>query len=143
MDFFEALQAMMNEVDDFFTQVAKDVDYVVTSLVEAAEVFSAQVQTAIDADLDELEQNLTTFFDPIREAYLGFEINLQETAQPFTSTVEPMLNNHPVCVGCRNYHGQTYGDSMLVCGLHPYGWEGDKCPDWESSWKRPDSGSTL
>jgi hypothetical protein len=21
----------------------------------------------------------------------------------------------------------------LVCGMYPYGWDGDKCPDWEST----------
>lgn len=35
------------------------------------------------------------------------------------------------CVGCTNYHGQTYAGNRLICGVHPYGWEGDNCPDWE------------
>jgi hypothetical protein len=40
------------------------------------------------------------------------------------------------CLGCVNYHGIAYGYSkatrtVLVCGLHPYGWHGgNTCPDW-------------
>jgi hypothetical protein len=42
-----------------------------------------------------------------------------------------------VCVGCRNYHGTSYGytpatRTPLICGFHPSGWEGDSsCPDWQ------------
>jgi hypothetical protein len=39
---------------------------------------------------------------------------------------------HPACVGCRNYHGTTFGGNLLVCGFHPYGWEEGTCPDWEA-----------
>ncbi|MBP5973579.1 hypothetical protein HW132_12735 [Brasilonema sp. CT11] len=38
------------------------------------------------------------------------------------------------CKGCRNYHGQRYGQHFLVCGIHPYGVpEGESyCPDFEA-----------
>lgn len=40
-----------------------------------------------------------------------------------------------VCQGCENYHGIAYGRSRetrtaLICGFHPYGWNGSQCPDW-------------
>lgn len=42
---------------------------------------------------------------------------------------------NPSCVGCRHYHGQAYNGVMFVCGMYPYGWEGEeKCPDRESSY---------
>lgn len=35
------------------------------------------------------------------------------------------------CQGCQNYHGQTYGGSRLVCGIHPEGYDkGKTCPDF-------------
>ncbi|MDX2214928.1 MAG: hypothetical protein SFY66_16695 [Oculatellaceae cyanobacterium bins.114] len=39
------------------------------------------------------------------------------------------------CQGCAHYHGIAYGYSkanrtVLVCGYHPHGWQGDVCPDW-------------
>jgi hypothetical protein len=39
-------------------------------------------------------------------------------------------------LGCRHYHGQSYGQSRetrqrLICGFHPSGWnQGENCPDW-------------
>lgn len=40
------------------------------------------------------------------------------------------------CQGCEHYHGIAYGYShqtrtMLVCGFHPHGWQGNACPDWQ------------
>lgn len=40
------------------------------------------------------------------------------------------------CMKCRNYFGGTFRQEdntlqRLVCGIHPYGWEGENCPDWE------------
>lgn len=41
------------------------------------------------------------------------------------------------CQGCASYHGIAYGTSrdrrsMLICGIHPFGWQQDSnCPDWQ------------
>ncbi len=43
---------------------------------------------------------------------------------------KPITRPKP-CQNCRNYHGQTYGGNFLVCGMHPYGVEGEECGDWE------------
>ncbi len=40
--------------------------------------------------------------------------------------------HHPVCIGCRHYHGRLYHNVLLVCAMHPYGATGSTCPDWES-----------
>lgn len=37
------------------------------------------------------------------------------------------------CVGCRNYHGAIYSGNQLICGMHPYGWGSDDCPDFEKT----------
>lgn len=37
------------------------------------------------------------------------------------------------CQGCCHYHGRVYGGNLLVCAMHPYGVETDRCGDWESS----------
>lgn len=50
------------------------------------------------------------------------------------------MHHHPpvrpqrpeACQGCCFYHGKTYGGTQLVCGMHPYGVEGDYCTDWQS-----------
>ncbi|HTL89749.1 MAG TPA: hypothetical protein VL134_10125 [Leptolyngbya sp.] len=47
--------------------------------------------------------------------------------------VEP--SRPQACRGCANYHGVAYGYSRdrvpLICGLHPLGWDGSECPDWQ------------
>jgi len=52
------------------------------------------------------------------------------------SEVEP--SRPKVCRGCINYHGIAYGYSReqrtsLICGFHPFGWDGSVCPDWQGS----------
>jgi hypothetical protein len=49
-----------------------------------------------------------------------------------TYSLKPDPEKHPACVGCNHYHGYTYGGNMLVCAMHPYGWENKNCPDWEA-----------
>ena len=34
------------------------------------------------------------------------------------------------CQKCRNYHGRFYGENMLICAIHPYGWTDENCPDY-------------
>ena len=128
----EMIELMVSEVEKFFTDVAVDFGEMVDSFLEASEDVVEQMQTVFAV---ELEQRLSDLIDPILEAYLGIELAVEETAQPMIHTVEPFLNDRPACVGCRHYHGQTYGGTMLVCGMHPYGWESDKCPDWQSTWQ--------
>jgi hypothetical protein len=33
------------------------------------------------------------------------------------------------CRGCQDFHGRSYGNEFLVCGMHPYGYESGPCPD--------------
>lgn len=47
--------------------------------------------------------------------------------------VEPSSQNQPACIGCSHYHGRVYNGTLLVCGMHPYGWDDNQCPDWESN----------
>jgi ElaB/YqjD/DUF883 family membrane-anchored ribosome-binding protein len=91
------------------------------SLDPALSELNAQIDSTLDASIAFLEQNLTPW--------------IEETTAPLSCTINPWLQNHPTCIGCKNYHGSTYGDSMLVCGMHPYGPEENSCADWESVWE--------
>lgn len=65
----------------------------------------------------------------------------------------PTASRPEVCQGCHNYHGIAYGyradrRTMLICAIHPYGWQGKgSCPDWlgseESAYQSSVSGSSL
>jgi hypothetical protein len=38
----------------------------------------------------------------------------------------------PVCNGCSYYHEPAYIGDETICGVHPSGYNGDVCPDWEA-----------
>ncbi|BBD70758.1 hypothetical protein NIES4072_71240 [Nostoc commune NIES-4072] len=42
------------------------------------------------------------------------------------------------CIGCDNYHGQKYGENLLVCGIYPHGYQGEICPDFQDKVKIKD-----
>lgn len=41
--------------------------------------------------------------------------------------------NQPIaCVGCKNYHGETYNEVPLICAIYPSGYHKSTiCPDWQ------------
>ncbi|HAA26731.1 MAG TPA: hypothetical protein DCE56_02410 [Cyanobacteria bacterium UBA8553] len=74
------------------------------------------------------------------------------TRSPIPDFSTPPPDNRPqaqanalpsACVGCQYYHGRSYlahwGEGseadqvrqLLVCGIHPFGPDGDSCPDWD------------
>lgn len=125
------MQSLADGIEQFMDDRAKEFEAWVDEVIEATDEWFDELETAIAPDLD---QAINEVLDPLLELLWGLEEQVEDSAQPLVNTVEPMLNNHPACVGCRHYHGQAYNDVMLVCGMHPYGWEGEKCPDWESFW---------
>ena len=129
------LERFNKDAEQFWDEVSQTVNNTVDTLTEATEVFLEQVEEAIAPPLNELDRELEGWLEPLWDLLGTLETSVMETTAPVSQTVEPMLNEHPMCVGCRHYHGQAYNGVMFVCGMHPYGWEGEKCPDWESTWK--------
>ncbi len=129
--FSQAIEQMIRDVENFLADVAEDLNDMIDGFAEVTEELADQFQQVTA----QVEEGLNTLVDPILEAYLGFEITVENSIQPITHTVDPILNNHSACVGCRNYHGHSYNGNLLICAMHPYGWEDEKCPDWESTWK--------
>lgn len=123
-NFIEIVETVADEVDQFFSDVAEMVDLVATVSEQVANQVQQTIATEIDHFLNEL-------VEPVLEVYLEFEEISFENEWPMLDSVEPSPEKHPACMGCRNYHGQVYSGNLLVCGMHPYGWEGENCPDWE------------
>ncbi len=121
---FEMLETVADEVEQFFVGVSE----IVETLFELSEEITDQVQTTIATEID---QYLNELAEPLFEVYWELEEIVGEVEQPFPYTVEPTLEEHSACIGCHHYHGQVYGGNLLVCGMHPSGWEGENCPDWE------------
>jgi hypothetical protein len=48
---------------------------------------------------------------------------------------EESLKPRPVplpCRGCKHFHGVVYNGVTLNCAIHPKGYEGNQCPDWQT-----------
>lgn len=96
------------------------------------------LETVLDQESDRVITEFTTFITPVVEPLVtGLEAWAEAVSRPINNTVEPVMNDHGPCMGCRHYHGQVYGGTMFVCALYPYGPEEPKCPDWQSVWTDP------
>lgn len=125
-EFWEMMETVADEVERFFLGMTEMVD----TFFEIAEEITEQVQDTIAAEVDEYLQELA---EPILEVYWDLEdIAIEDVVDPgFPYPVEATLQKNPACIGCRHYHGQVYGGNLLVCGMHPHGWDDENCPDWE------------
>ncbi|MBO3458876.1 hypothetical protein G7B40_019340 [Aetokthonos hydrillicola Thurmond2011] len=125
-EFWEMLQTVADEVvDRFLLGMTEMVD----NFFELTEEVSEQFQNTIITEVDQYLQELA---EPIFDAYWELEEAISDEAEPtFPYSVEATLEQNPACIGCRHYHGQAYNGNLLVCGMHPYGWENEHCPDWE------------
>ncbi len=146
-DWIKALEAVTEGIDQFFQEIGKGVDETADALLEFTEEVAEEIERTfapfeetVAPNIDRLDEQLTEWLDPLLQMLLGFEATLDRAAEPIMHTVEPLINQHPACVGCRHYHGQVYSGTMLVCAMHPYGIVdgSEQCPDKEIySWSFP------
>lgn len=115
----------------------KDFLQLVKAITSEAEQFLNGVTEVVEDVAIELDLVVTEAIEPILELCLGLETVVGEATQPIVQTVQPILEEHSACVGCRHYYGQVHGGNPLVCAMHPYGWDSDACPDWQSTWGQP------
>ncbi|MGB3638647.1 MAG: hypothetical protein WBA39_13890 [Rivularia sp. (in: cyanobacteria)] len=124
-DFSDVVKSVSDEVERFFVGMTEVVD----SFIEMTEEISEQVQSSL---LTEVDQYLQDLAEPFLEVYWDFEDVLGDDLEGhFPYPVEPTTEQNPACMGCSNYHGQVYNGNLLVCGMHPSGYEDESCPDWE------------
>lgn len=121
-EFFEMVENVTEEVEQFFS----DVTGVWDTMFELSEAIAQEVQQTIATEFD---LYLNDWAEPLFDIY-GDDL-LDDFDQPFPYQVHPSVERHPACIGCTHYHGQVYSGNLLVCGMHPYGWEDEQCPDWE------------
>jgi hypothetical protein len=128
-------------MDNWFTQLEQALN---TAAVEAEGWLTTTVDTVLAASeelVEELEDTLDELdrvVDPWASATVsGLTSWLEEALAPVNQIVDPWIQDQPRCVGCRNYHGQTYAGETLICAIHPYGPDEtlEQCPDWESGWQ--------
>jgi len=114
------------------------------------------VGEATEEAVDEVSENISTFLEQFQLDVLGevdsfvqdlvdviittrdeIDAVISEEGEGFSdedftsmSYHKPSVQSHPACINCANYHGQVYNGNLLVCAMHPYGFDDNNCPDW-------------
>jgi hypothetical protein len=124
-DFWEIVQSLADEVERFFTGMTEVVD----TFFEVTEELSEHMQNTITTEVEQYFQDIA---EPPFEAYWELDDIPTDGLDPaFPYAVDATGEKNPACVGCKHYHGYAYGGNLLVCGMHPSGWDDANCPDWE------------
>lgn len=118
------LESVTVTVEGFFEEVAQTIEETVQGVHHQVSTDIEQfLQTVVGTQVEfQVHFDSESFFN---EAF-GDDVD-----SLFAPKLDPSINVHPACRGCRHYHGRLYGGKLLVCGMHPYGWEDSHCPDWE------------
>jgi hypothetical protein len=130
-EFWQTLDRLGEQLGEFLTDVTQEANEFVNTIGGLSEEMTLQLQETTLV----IEQSVTEWLIPIVDTVLDWGGLLEETAAPMGQTIAPLMQQHPVCVGCQHYHGQTYGGTLLVCAMHPYGVEAgvNTCPDREET----------
>ena len=123
------------EMEDFLVEVEETTESIVEEIGENVgsffEQFGINIVKEVDGFIENFVEVVVTTTDEIENAlgedWEGF-IDDDFTDVSFHS---PSASNNPACINCANYHGQSYNGNLLVCAMHPEGWEEENCPDWE------------
>ncbi|MDM3845886.1 MAG: hypothetical protein PT116_12765 [Aphanizomenon gracile PMC638.10] len=130
-DLIGMIEAVTDEVGQFFLEINDMVD----AFFEITEEITEEVQNALVADIDTFatlhEQFLQDLTEPFLEIYWELGDVSEDIDPGFPYTVEATLEKNAACIGCGHYHGQVYSGNLLVCAMHPHGWDDESCPDWE------------
>lgn len=134
------LEQTAAEVEEFFLDLTDAAESFADEVTETVEEFVVGLQEAIGLEVDGFIQD---FLDAISEDSNDFEVYIWEDFEDFTDfadeeflgiSSQPATAEHnPACIDCVNYHGKIYDGNLLVCAMHPYGWDDSNCPDWEGT----------
>jgi hypothetical protein len=124
-DLVDMIENFADETESFFLEMSD----LVGAFFEITSEISEQIYASFTEDL-----NLQDLTEPFREFCAELEdlASDYETIATFPEEIEATPDKNPACVGCRNYHGQAYNGNLLVCAIHPYGYDDVSCPDWEN-----------
>lgn len=129
-EFARMLDDLTEGMEQFFhemAQVAQEAAETWESFAKFSEEVADNLQNAVFTEID---RGIEELFEP----WLGASFDAEDfMIDPLPYPVEPTHDRQPACIGCSHYHGHVYGGNLLVCGMHPYGWDEATCPDWEGT----------
>lgn len=129
----EAEQLMRETAETFVETVLETTAEAADAVVQAAIATAEYVEVAIATELDRFVETIDEWFQPPVHLAVRLDIgwDAADLVDPWLDVIEPSATQYAACMGCKHYHGRIYRGTVLVCGMHPYGWDGKDCPDWE------------
>lgn len=134
-EWWEQIEKTAAEMEGFFAEVGEATESLVDEVSENIGSFMEQLPIDIVREVDTFVQEFVevviTTSDEIDAALSNDWSDLIDD-EDFTRVDyhTPSAKSHPACIDCANYHGQAYNGNLLVCAMHPSGYEQDSCPDW-------------
>lgn len=136
----QTLHGAVAAADHLADEVEKQVRPVLERWADDLHQSLEPLETVLDEEADRVSEEFSDFITPLVVPLAdALETWLEAIAAPINSHVDPLVNDHQTCIGCKHYFGQAHGGHMLVCAMYPYGPEAETCPDWESVWGQPPS----
>ncbi len=134
---FKDFEQLSDKISEWVETVTEEV---AEEIIETVDFIVEQIDIYLPTEIEEFCRDV---FQPLLDLDDGWEReqnreNQNSWSNPFTDDyywnprIEPSADFHPACIGCVNYHGRVYNGNILICGMHPYGWETENCPDWEN-----------
>ncbi len=137
------LDTTQKELESFYTQMNQHWQKNTEEWQNIFNQLTEEVEDTLTTELNEFLTEVDGFVIEVAKLFLDEDyLNDVDDYNYFTDEDEfyswlqdtktgPNPEINPACLGCSNYHGQTYNGNLLVCGMHPYGWDGETCPDWQ------------
>ncbi len=119
-DLRNTLEGISQEIESIALEVSREAIEAIDRFVALSDDFMIDMTSSFTQDF-ETPTPITEFLDRDLEEFLNsllrpfVDLSMQEF------TVPEVVKPHPLCASCENYHGQIYGGTPLVCGMHPYG----------------------
>lgn len=125
------------EMEGFFAEVGEAtesfVDDVSENLSSFIEQFPLNLVQEVDTFVQEFVEVIITTSDEIEAAFSDDWDDFIDEDFTRVDYHTPSATSNPACINCANYHGQAYNGNLLICAMHPSGYEGQDCPDWSSN----------
>ncbi len=142
-NWWEIMEKTASDVEKLIEDIGNAVELFTDEVGEKIEDFVEQLQESLVSEIDRcVEDILETLIDVSieTEIIVREDIDYADNLDYFPDELDfigihrekPNLDKNPACIGCQHYHGRVYSGNLLVCGMHPYGWTDDSCPDWEN-----------
>jgi hypothetical protein len=138
----QTAESLETWTDEMVDQVDKQLQELFVWSQDCSDDMYQQLQQLLPLDevSEELDRTLDDWLEGLEALFIedhnwdGDRDDVAQDSDPFVEItyVTPSKTTHPACINCLHYHGHQYGDTLLVCGMHPYGWDGEDCPDWEN-----------